>query len=137
MRQFIRHPLDVPIEIRCAPDGSYVLQGTQDVSFGGLAFLSDTAIEPGRIIKLSIPYFRPVFEVTAARVTWCKNTGRKYAVGVQFLDLADAFRARMIEQLCHIESYRRDVEQREGRLLTAEEAAAEWISRYASSFPNP
>lgn len=137
MRHFIRHPLDVPIEIRCAPDGSYVLQCTQDLSFGGLAFFSDSAIEPGSNIALRIPYFRPAFEVTSARVTWCKNTGRKYAVGIQFLDSADAFRVRMVEQLCHIESYRRDVEQREGRRITAEEAAAEWISQYASSFPNP
>jgi hypothetical protein len=43
----------------------------------------------------------------------------------------------MIEQICHIESYRRDVAQQEGRQLTTEEAAVEWISRYASSFPNP
>jgi hypothetical protein len=137
MRQFIRHPLDVPIEIRCVPDGSYVLECTQDVSFGGLAFLSETAIEPGGIIKLRIPYFKPAFEVTAAQVTWCKKIGSKYAVGVEFLDSAEAFRVRMIEQVCHIESYRREVEQREGRHLTDEEAAAEWISLYASSFPNP
>lgn len=137
MRKFIRHPLDVPIEIRCAPDGSYILECTQDVSFGGLAFLSDAAIEPGGIIKLRIPYFMPVSDVTTARVTWCKHTGSKYAVGVEFLDSAEAFRVRMIEQVCHIESYRREVEQREGRQLTDEEAAAEWISQYASSFPNP
>jgi hypothetical protein len=43
----------------------------------------------------------------------------------------------MVEQVCHVESYRRAVEQREGRQLTAEEAAEEWISRHASSFPNP
>jgi hypothetical protein len=43
----------------------------------------------------------------------------------------------MVEQICHIERYRNDVAQREGRQLTAEEAALEWISRYASSFPNP
>jgi hypothetical protein len=43
----------------------------------------------------------------------------------------------MVEQLLHIESYRREIEQQEGRPLTTEEAAREWIGRYASSFPNP
>ena len=43
----------------------------------------------------------------------------------------------MVEQVCNIENYRRDVEQREGRKLTTEEAAKEWIKRDASSFPNP
>ena len=137
MRQFIRHPSDVPIEIQSAPDAGYVRRSTKNVSFGGLAFSSDAALEPETIIALRIPYLRPAFEVTAARVAWCQNEGDQYAVGVQFLDSEEAFRVRMVEQVCHIESYRKDVAQREGRQLTAEEAAIEWISRYASSFPNP
>jgi len=137
MRQFIRHPSDVPIEIQCAPDGGYVRRSTKNVSFGGLAFFSDAALEPETIIALRIPYLRPAFEVAAARVAWCKNEGSQYTVGVQFLDSEEAFRVRMVEQVCHIESYRKDVAQREGRQLTAEEAAMEWIRRYASSFPNP
>ena len=70
-------------------------------------------------------------------MAWCQNEGGQYAVGVQFLDSEEAFRVRMVEQVCHIESYRRDIAEREGRQLTAEEAALEWIGRYASSFPNP
>ena len=137
MRQFIRHPSEVPLEVRCAPDSGYVRQCIRNVSFGGLAFGSDTAIEPETIIALRIPGLRPVFEVPAARVAWCQNEGGQYAVGVQFLDSEEAFRVRMVEQVCHIESYRRDIAEREGRQLTAEEAALEWIGRYASSFPNP
>jgi hypothetical protein len=72
-----------------------------------------------------------------ARVTWCHRSNSHFAIGVEFLDSAEAFRVRMIEQICHIESYQREVEQREGRQLTAEQAAAEWISRHASSFPDP
>lgn len=137
MRQFIRHPSDVPIEIQCAPEDGYVRRYTKNVSFGGLAFLSDAALKPESIIALRIPYLRPAFEVTAARVAWCQNEGDQYAVGVQFLDSEEAFRVRMVEQVCHIESYRKDVAQQEGRQLTSEEAAMEWITRYASSFPNP
>jgi hypothetical protein len=137
MRQFIRHPSDVPIEIQSAPGNDYVRRCTKNVSFGGLAFSSDAAIEPETIIALRFPYLKPAFEVPAARVAWCQNDGNQYAVGVQFLNCEEAFRVRMIEQVCHIESYRRDVAQREGRELSSEEAALEWISRFASSFPNP
>jgi hypothetical protein len=137
MRQFIRHPSEIPIEIQCASESSYVQRPTQNVSYGGLAFLSDTAIELDAIIGLRMPHLRPAFELPAARVAWCHQEGSSFAVGVQFLDAAEAFQVRMVEQVCHIESYRRDVEQREGRQLTAEEAAEEWISRHASSFPNP
>ena len=137
MRQFIRHPSEIPIEIKCAPESSYVQRSTQNVSYGGLAFLSDTAIELDTIIGLRMPHLRPAFELPAARVAWCHQEGSGFAVGVQFLEAAQAFEVRMVEQVCHIETYRRDVEQREGRQLTAEEAAEEWISRHAASFPNP
>jgi hypothetical protein len=137
MRQFIRHPTDVPIQIQYSPEGGYVGQNTRNVSFGGLAFSSDTAIEPETLITLRIPNLEPAFEVAAARVAWCQEEGSRYVVGVQFLDSEVAFRVRMVEQVCHMESYRRLVQQQEQRQLTADEAVGEWISRYASSFPNP
>jgi len=47
----------------------------------------------------------------------------------------EAFRMRMFEQVCHIEAYRKEKQSREGRKLSREEAAAEWISSYAAGFP--
>lgn len=71
MRQFIRHASDVPIETRCASDSGYLGRCGKNVGFGGLAFLSDTAIEPETIVALRMPCLRPVFEVATARVAWC------------------------------------------------------------------
>jgi hypothetical protein len=137
MRQFIRHPSDVPIEVRVAAESDYVVRSGKNVGFGGLAFLSDKAVAPETFVGLRIPCLRPVFEVATARVAWCKNKGSRFAVGVQFLDADVAFRVRMVEQICHIEKYRRDAEILEGRKLTTEEAAREWIRLYGSGFPNP
>ena len=77
----------------------------------------------------------PGFEALG-RVTRVDREAGRCVVAVGFLDRADAYRARMVEQICHIEQYRRDVWQREGRRLTAEEAAREWIERYAAAFPS-
>lgn len=44
------------------------------------------------------------------------------------------FAVRMVEQLCHIAHYRQNIERREGRAISDEEAANEWISRFASAF---
>jgi hypothetical protein len=137
MREFIRHPADVPIQVQSALDRGFENRSTQNVSFGGLAFSSATAIEPETFITLRLPYLQPLFEVAEARVAWCRNEGSQYVIGVQFPDSEEAFRVRMVEQLLHIETYRREVAEREGRQLTIEEAAREWISRYAASFPNP
>jgi hypothetical protein len=136
MRQFIRHPVDVPIEIRTsrAASGASVL--THDVSLGGLAVNSAEPVEPGALIEVRIPYVEPVFEARA-RVAWCRprRDGAGYQVGVTFLDAQDAFTARMVEQICHIEDYRKSVARVEGRQLSPEDAAHEWISKYAANFP--
>jgi len=55
-------------------------------------------------------------------------------VGVEFLDQDILFRLRMVEQICHIEQYRRTVRESQGRVLSSQEAAIEWIERYAEAF---
>jgi hypothetical protein len=42
----------------------------------------------------------------------------------------------MVQQVCSIENYRKEVETREGRTLTNQEAAAEWIKKHAGNFPD-
>jgi len=64
------------------------------------------------------------------------DKGDHYDVGLRLLDPNDAFRVRMVEQVCHIEHYRNEISAREGRRLTSREAAVEWISKYSASFPD-
>ncbi|MOA51515.1 hypothetical protein D3C78_1746750 [compost metagenome] len=45
------------------------------------------------------------------------------------------FRARMVEQICHIEHYRRKQERELGAPLPAERTALEWIAQHAANFP--
>lgn len=106
-----------------------------NVSFGGLAFLSSTCPDIGEVLRLRIPTVEPPFEAQA-RVAWCRPEAKKFLVGVEFLDSRAAFRSRMVQQVCSIENYRREVQQREGRALTTQEAASEWIAKYAGRFPD-
>jgi len=133
MRKYIRHPSDIPIEI----DGVDVqdIESLHDVSFGGLSFVSKNRIKPGSKISITIKFVKPSF-VSLTVVKWCRKRGDHYDVGVSFYDPEDAYRARMIEQVCHIEHYKREVLIKEGRKLTGEQAALEWIQRYAAKFPS-
>ena len=107
------------------------------MSAGGLSFLCATALPRGRTIRICIPTVSPLFEASA-RVCWCqKRSDGRYLIGVQFDDREELFRLRMVEQICHIEEYRKRVRRREGRALDAAAAAQEWIERYAADFPNP
>jgi hypothetical protein len=133
MRKYIRHPSDIPIEF--SVEGEAVgKQSLHDVGFGGLSFSSTERIPPGTQISISIPFVNPPFESSVV-VKWCRKRGKEYDIGVAFSDPDDAFRARMIEQICHIEHYKREALTKEGRKLTGEEAASEWIKRFASKFP--
>jgi hypothetical protein len=68
-------------------------------------------------------------------IVWCDSTRDGYEIGVQFDDAKAAFGVRMIEQVCHIEQYRREMLETEGRKLSSEEAASEWINGHAPGFP--
>jgi hypothetical protein len=135
MRQFIRHPIDVPVEIGIGDAGPPSGYCTHDISMGGLAVRAGCAVTPGSTVQVRIGCVQPPFEANA-RVAWCRpHPLSGYELGVTFLDAEDAFRARMVEQLCHIEDYRRSVLRIEGRELDMDEAAHEWIQKYAAQFP--
>lgn len=137
-RRFIRHPAGIPIEFSmekdAPPDTPAREADTRDVGLGGLSFESRTCPEQGQLVEIRIPTVTPEFR-TMARVVWCRSLGGRYEVGVAFLASSDAFRARMVEQVCQIERYRREVREKEGRELSGADAAKEWIGKYAAGFP--
>ncbi len=135
MRSFIRHPSDIPIEYQADEQGSGIsLEHLNNISNGGLSFTSEKPLDPGTLIKIRISYVQPEFEARA-QVAWCQKEGAGYVVGVAFIESGDLFRMRMVEQICHIEHYKAEVLAREGRQLDGEQAAREWIRRYADRFP--
>jgi hypothetical protein len=133
MRSFIRHPTDIPIEIRLA-DQACQHEPLRNISRSGLCFRHPEAVLVGSHIVVRIALTVPPFEASC-RVTWCQADGYAWQVGVEFLDQDIQFRLRMVEQICHIEQYRRTVQENQGRALTSHEAALEWIERYAEAFP--
>ena len=141
LRNFIRHPADIPIEIVAQGISGGIHYGgeherVRDIGLGGLAVQCSGCLPEGSSVRLRIALFDPPFEVQG-RVVWCRPEGDYQLLGVRFDDPGDLYRMRMIEQLCHIEHYRRELREREGRELSAEEAAREWAERFAAQFPGP
>jgi len=134
-RRFIRHPSDIPIEYCFLDKPVCQLDLINDVSVGGLSFQADCYIEPDSWLHLHIPINDNHFEIDA-QVRWCLKREDHYDVGVLFPDQKEAFSARMVEQVCYIEQYKKDVFEKEGRSLNGDEAAAEWITKFATEFPS-
>jgi hypothetical protein len=137
VRAFIRHPSEFPIELCAVAHSEQEPGGARDrlldVSAGGLCCLSHCAYREGERVRVRIPVGEPGFSAEGT-VAWCRPDQQRFRVGIAFSDAALAFSARMVEQVCHIERYHRHLLD-QGREVSEETAAAEWISKYAKSFP--
>lgn len=133
MRRFIRHPADVPIEIRPDAGPGAGAPRLSNVCKGGLCCTTDDPLDEGARVNVRIALVDPPFEART-QVVWCRPRQDRFEIGLCFLDPEDRFRARMVEQLCQIDHYRRRVRQSEGRDLAPEDAAQEWIAKYARGF---
>ncbi|KPK39651.1 MAG: hypothetical protein AMJ69_05070 [Gammaproteobacteria bacterium SG8_47] len=134
MRTYMRHPSDVPLDFRLRSEGDAHSEHLNDVGCGGLSFNCAVALNQGDLVEIRIDVVTPPFEAMG-RVAWCRARGEQYLVGVAFLDQDDLYRARMVEQICRIERYKKEIYEREGRELDGQEAALEWIDKYAQYFP--
>jgi hypothetical protein len=135
-RVFIRHATSVPLQ--CNEEGHiYHAQELTDISHGGLAFMSHKKHSPGDIVELSFPSIKN-HPALRGEVVWSREVPEsdytRYHEGIRFLNEKDHFHARIVEQVCYIESYVAE-QKRTGREITPEEAAQEWTSKYAASFP--
>lgn len=133
-RRFLRHPADVPVEIAHSRSRHIRTQSSLNIGYGGLLLDSQTPLPINQTVRLAIRLTQPPFE-ECARVAWCKPARKGYEIGVEFMDADSAFRARMVEQICYIESYRLHIKKTQGRELSSKQAAMEWIEKYAGEFP--
>jgi hypothetical protein len=133
MRKFIRHASDFPVAVKVIGESACRLGCLHDVSIAGLSFDVACKITVGSRIDYYVPSLSDE-SAGRGRVIWCRPLRSSYRLGVAFEDEQNAYRTRMVEQVCQIESYRREVKKREGRELDPEEAAVEWIAAYAEDF---
>lgn len=134
MREYIRHPADIPIEFQQDSPSLSHNETLANISKGGLAFHAHTALAVGAVITIRIVLQQPAYQARA-RVAWCRPSGAGFDIGAELLDQDDVFRSRMVEQLCYIEHYKQMVLRTQGRQLSGQQAALEWISKFAAQFP--
>ena len=138
-REYIRHPSDIPLQYALIDEPSCNAKMTNNISLGGLSFAVNEDIKVNSWLTITIPINEDKFEAIG-QVRWCKlnedlSANTFFDVGVQFSDSLDAFSVRMVEQICHIEHYKMEVLKKEKRKLSNDEAASEWIEKFAPKFP--
>jgi hypothetical protein len=134
VRQYIRHPSDIPITLKAVDRRAPKAKNLKDIGGGGLCFRAQGYVEPGNDVRISIPVREPAFEATGI-VVWCRRTNEHFDVGLKFDSTTTDFAVRMVEQVCQVEHYKNQILENEGRKLSGDEAAAEWIEKFAGDFP--
>ncbi|MCP1649971.1 PilZ domain-containing protein [Pseudomonas sp. GD04087] len=134
MRQFLRHPCDFPVELVIRKQTFLPRQRLHNISLGGVACNSPRGFRRGTSIELRIPLLGDSARYPGI-IAWSRKQASDYRVGIAFIDEDTLFRARMVEQVCQIEQYRRQREQASGGSLPFEELALEWIAQNAADFP--
>jgi hypothetical protein len=131
-RKFIRHPVDVAIQISPEHLESHENVPMSDVSGGGLAVQTSVFYKKGTRLKVRIPHVHPTFEAVGV-VCWHHILNDQYEIGIRFLDEGSTLQIRMVEQTIQIEKYRKRL-MAEGKVISFKDAAREWIDKYAADF---
>lgn len=135
-RRFYRHPIGVPITLSPVRQKKEIASRSLDVSLGGLSFYWPQRLSKGSLIDINIAVKDKRFEIKS-KIAYTKedpSTGQ-YRTGVCFADYPSAFMARLAEEMLEIIQYRKNLSQKLGREVSEDEAANEWIKKYAAKFP--
>lgn len=133
---FIKHPEDIPLDYSVDAEQKQQFVNVQmlNVHDGGMVFGACSPVPIGVKINIRVSINGEELSLCGV-VTHCIQLDDDHCdIGVQFKQDNEHYAMRMIEQACHIEHYRK-AWSAHGRKLTEDEAAKEWIARFAPSFP--
>lgn len=133
MRNYIRHPIGIPIHVYQGRHNCEQVK-VRNLSVGGLCFITNVLLKVGAVVELLIPFVKPDYKGAGVIVWRREQSPTEFEVGVRFASDDEFFRVRMMEQVCQIEAYRQRLLTEEGRELSTEQAALEWIGKYAATF---
>lgn len=134
-RRFFRHPLKVPIQYREMQATRMDMSSSLDLSLGGLCFYSERFFSKGTLLDVRIPVGGEIFQIHGW-VAYCnRNPGvDRYRIGMTFNDAQSAFHAKLAEQMHKILEYRGKRSRELNQEISEEQAADEWIQKYARHF---
>lgn len=132
---FIWHPQGFPIETRRLWFTRAAASADNQSARVGIMFDSHLYYRPGTLIELTIPISNRIEKFTGL-VVLIRRHEQHFEIGLWLNQGDDASRARIVEQICHIETYLKEKKYRDGPgNLDPERVASEWIAKYAAGVP--
>lgn len=132
LQMLIRHPDEIPLDLQIVERPP--VPADPDIPLG-LVCHTGAKLKLGQQISIIADGLLHCPDING-EVGWCYPHRGGFQLGILFPDSEHAMRMRMFEQVCQIRRYRNWVHEQQGRLLTEDEAALEWIAKYAALFPS-
>ncbi len=134
-RQHDRKVTSLPVEVILDYRQSNQIDKDQitNVSLGGLCFVANESVTIGTQVEVKFPILNQISGLVG-KVVWCHKSNLKFEVGLEFEDPNEVQRLKTVEQIHHIEQFRKEVLSMQGREITSEQAAYEWTHKYAGEF---
>jgi hypothetical protein len=133
MKRTIIHPPVIPLAIEKHTNPDQAGKKIRKIDRIRLLIQYDNFIEPKTEVIIKYPVTDENYSVTGTVVN-CDKDRNGYNLVVEFSDKNNVSRVRMVEQICRIELYKRQVLKNESRSITKTQAALEWINKYAKDF---
>ena len=102
-RKYIRYPAEISMEYRIPSESMVKTDYTKNISFEGLCFQAQSCIEPATFFTLKFPTISSKI-ILLGKTVWCAEKSDSVEVGVEFLDENDAYRVKIIEEICYIKN---------------------------------
>jgi hypothetical protein len=106
--------------------GSRQTRTIQNLSLGGIACYSDEAVPTGDRVSVEMAIGGQQLHLQGV-VVWCRAAEGCFELGLRFDEGLVESRERMYQDIAAIEHYRHEVLMLEGRQLSTDAAALEWM----------
>lgn len=115
------------VRLRHARRDSHRARTIQNVSVGGIACFSEEPVPTGERVTVEMAIGGQQMLLNGT-VVWCRASGGHFELGLRFEEEKAEARERICRELVEIERYRHEVLMLEGRQLSSDAAALEWMS---------
>lgn len=132
MGRFLPHPEEIPVELTLQKHECISGQRLHTISLGGVACNYHRAWRRGTALQIRMPSLGES-ACYLGYVAWCLRRKHGYLVGIAFVDEQTLFGARMGEQICQMERYRRQYGAH-AQANDIEALALEWVHQHADEF---
>lgn len=133
-RMSLRHPGGLSVRYQLPAVGQECVGKLKNLGLGGLGLYCHEPLLPGLSVEVSIGILDASVSFPTM-VLWCQGREPLFEAGARFARSVDPFRARMLEQICYIEAYRRRIRETTGQAPSTNGAALDWIRKFAARFP--